>query len=160
MRDSWNFQRRSKEDPKVFSRRRWPQAGPTSYRTRLRIGSSSYGDPRSFISRASRSLVNTRFILRYFRAPRGAPRGFLKLLIPHRFFHRFWKLFGGLLGPKLAPKIEQKSIKNRSQDAFDFGFHFCLIFDRFGVPTSTPRSSKIEPPLRREHDFQKIAFRS
>ena len=60
--DSWNFQRRSKEDPKVFSRRRWPQAGPTSYRKRLRIGSSSYGDARSFISRASRSLVNTRFM--------------------------------------------------------------------------------------------------
>ena len=32
---------------------------------------------------------------------------------------------------------------------------FCSIFGRSWLPTSTPRISKIEPPLQREHDFSK-----
>ena len=35
---------------------------------------------------------------------------------------------------------------------------FSLIFNRFLLPTSTPRISKIEPPLQREHDFSKNRF--
>ena len=34
------------------------------------------------------------------------------------------------------------------------------IFDRFLLPTSTPETNKIKPPLQGELDFQKIAFGS
>ena len=47
---------------------------------------------------------------------------------------------GSIFRPNLGAKIDQKSIKNRSQDAFHFGFHFSSIFDRIFLPTSTPRS--------------------
>ena len=30
----------------------------------------------------------------------------------------------------------------------------------FVLPTSTPRASRIKPPLQREHDYLKIAFRN
>ena len=35
---------------------------------------------------------------------------------------------GSIFRPNLGAKIDQKSIKNRSQDAFDVGFHFFIDF--------------------------------
>ena len=35
---------------------------------------------------------------------------------------------GSIFRPNLGAKIDQKSIKNRSQDAFHFGFHFFIDF--------------------------------
>ena len=52
-----------------------------------------------------------------------------------------WILFdsGSQNGAKLAPK----STKNRCQEAVHLGLQFLIGFDRFLVPTSTPRTSKI-----------------
>ena len=35
---------------------------------------------------------------------------------------------GSILRPNLLPKVDQKSIKNRSLDAFHFGFHYFIDF--------------------------------
>ena len=62
---------------------------------------------------------------------------------------------GSIFHPNLAPKIDQNPPKIDAKMHFMLHAIFWSIFDRFSLSTLTPRISKIEPPLQREHDFSK-----
>ena len=67
------------------------------------------------------------------------------------FFDRFWLRFPSQLGPQNPTNWWKIDAEMTSHVDLIFG----SIFYWFLLPTSTPRTWKIEPPLQREHDFSK-----
>ena len=72
--------------------------------------------------------------------------------------NRCWRQLGSILAPNLGPKMHQNRRKIDAKMPSDVDLLFWSIFDRSWLLTSTPRTSKIEPPLQREHDFSKNRF--
>ena len=62
---------------------------------------------------------------------------------------------GSVLGSQDGSQIDLNSKKIEFPSLSVSASFFRSIFHRFLLPASTPRISKIEPPLQREHDFSK-----
>ena len=108
------------------------------------------------------------YVVRVFR-PKTLPRRVQDALktYPRRLFDldtifmRFGVDFGAFLGGKWLPKCGQNSNKSRKKRfpaRLRFYIEFLGNFHWFLLPTSTPRTSKIKPPLQGEHDFSKNRF--
>ena len=67
---------------------------------------------------------------------------------------------GSIFPANLLPQIHQNPSKIDAKMPSHVDFIFLLFFDGFLLPTSTPGTSRIKPPLQREHDLSKIAFRN
>ena len=65
---------------------------------------------------------------------------------------------GSIFPPDLLPKIHQNPLKIDTKMPSHVDFIFESFLDGFLLPTSTPRTSRIKPPLQREHDLSKNRF--
>ena len=65
---------------------------------------------------------------------------------------------GSIFPPNLPPKIHQNPSKIDAKMPSHVDFVFLSFFDWFLLPTSTPGTSRIKPPLQREHDLSKNRF--
>ena len=65
---------------------------------------------------------------------------------------------GSIFPANLLPQIHQNPSKIDAKMPSHVDFVFLLFFDGFLLPTSTPGTSRIKPPLQREHDLSKIRF--
>ena len=70
----------------------------------------------------------------------------------------FWIDFCSIFDPNLPPKIHQNRSKIDAKMPSHVELLFWSIFNRFLLPTWTPRTQKIKPPLQGEHDFSKNRF--
>ena len=70
----------------------------------------------------------------------------------------FLNPLGSIFPPNLPPKIHQNPSKIDAKMPSQVDSIFWSFFDGFLLPTSTPRTSKIKPPLQREHDFSKNRY--
>ena len=65
---------------------------------------------------------------------------------------------GSIFPANLLPQIHQNPSKIDAKMPSHVDFVFLSFFDGFLLPTSTPGTSRIKPPLQREHDLSKNRF--